>query len=124
MLPSASRIVRPGDFTEVARRGQRASRRSVGVTVLLAPPAGTPTGQPRVGFVVDRRVGTAVERNLVRRRLRHAARGVLPQVPPGARVVVTARAAARSTPWAVLVRDVQQATAAAVARASSGEPGR
>ncbi len=52
------------------------------------------TSGPRVGFVVSRAVGTAVVRNLVKRRLRHLCRERITALPPGSMLVVRALPAA------------------------------
>lgn len=60
----------------------------------------------RVGFVVSRAVGVAVVRNRVKRRLRHAVRDRLEQVPQGAVLVVRAQPAAATVSYDVLVDDL------------------
>ncbi len=55
--------------------------------VLKAAPSGRPAS--RFGFAVSKRLGGAVQRNLVRRRLREAAR--LAAARPGWDIVVIAR---------------------------------
>lgn len=55
-----------------------------------------------VAFAVPRRVGTAVLRNRVRRRLRAAVREIGAQVPEG-RYVIGADGRAATTPFPVLV---------------------
>jgi ribonuclease P protein component len=77
------------DFETAVRHGRRgASRR---VVVHLAHGAGGAPAEPtRVGFVVSRAVGGAVERNLVKRRLRALVARRLADLPHGALVVVRA----------------------------------
>lgn len=66
--------------------------------VLFIRPAPELTGEcagpPRVAVAVSRRVGSAVERNRVRRRLKELFRKHLGRLPPGTDLVVSARAEA------------------------------
>jgi ribonuclease P protein component len=48
--------------------------------------------QSRFGFVVSKRLGNAVVRNKIKRRMREATRLRLPQIKPGFDLVVIARA--------------------------------
>lgn len=63
----------------------------------------------RVGFVVGRTVGGAVERNAVRRRLRHLMRERLHLLPPGSTLVVRALPAAATVSSADLGADLDAA---------------
>jgi ribonuclease P protein component len=67
-------------------------------------------GTVRVGFTVSKKVGNAVERNRVRRRLReivrHAPRAGL---RPGYDYVLIGRRAALSTPFALMIKDFNHA---------------
>lgn len=56
-------------------------------------------GPPRVGFTVSRKVGTAVERNRVRRRLREIVRRSATVMRPGYDYVVVGRRAALAEPF-------------------------
>jgi len=70
-----------------ARGGSRAGRRLVSGHLLIRPGHDEPA---RVGFVVSGKVGGAVVRNKVKRRLRHLARGYLGSLPEGSLLVVRA----------------------------------
>ena len=50
-----------------------------GAVVVQARPRGDETALVRVGFTATKRIGGAVERNRAKRRMREAARAVLPQ---------------------------------------------
>jgi len=71
-------------------------------------------GVSHFGFTVTRKVGTAVERNRMRRRLREALRQASHLAPglaskPGHDYVILARREALHLPFAGLVRDLQTA---------------
>jgi ribonuclease P protein component len=67
-------------------------------------------GAARVGLTVSRKVGSAVERNRVRRRLREAVRhSAAIGLRAGHDYVVVGRRAALSQPFALLARDIEQA---------------
>ncbi|GGG46855.1 hypothetical protein GCM10010964_37740 [Caldovatus sediminis] len=81
-----ARLKRRGEFLRVAARGRRVARPGL---VLQAMPAAAPAGSgappPRLGFTVTRKVGGAVLRNRVRRRLKEAARLTFREHPEAAR---------------------------------------
>ena len=95
------------DFSTTVRRGQKAGRTSLVVHVL---PDAARSQQPMVGFVVSKAVGSAVERNRVKRRLRHLMRVEhISRLPAGSRVVVRALPAAAGAPSASLGIDLADA---------------
>lgn len=64
----------------------------------------------RLGITASRRVGNAVARNRVRRRLRAAAELVLPRHgKPGYDYVLIGRAATLHRPWSALLADLTEA---------------
>lgn len=89
---------------ERLRRGRR--RRSGPVTISWVP--GDPDEPPRVAYTIGRRVGSAVVRNRLRRRLRMLIRGAAPLLSPGAYLIGVAPQAASLT-FAQLETHVLQA---------------
>lgn len=82
-------LKRPQDFAEVRRKGRSWSNSAL---VLVALPNGL--GMSRFGYTVGKRVGNAVVRNRIKRRLREVARHS--EVARGWDLVVIARAEAAS----------------------------
>ena len=85
------RLTKAADFAAVWRRGRR---RSDALLVLIARRNGLSVA--RFGFSVGKRVGKAVVRNLVKRRIREAARAA--PIRAGWDVVISARSGAASKP--------------------------
>jgi len=66
----------------------------------------------RVGLTVTKKIGKAVERNRIRRRLRAAADAVLPHTGrPGFDYVLVARRAALNAPFDAILADLERAVA-------------
>lgn len=64
----------------------------------------------RVGFTATKRIGGAVVRNRAKRRLREAARALVPELGrPGADYVLIARGGTATRPWDRLIDDVRSA---------------
>lgn len=92
MLPAERRLRRREDFTAAVRQGRRASASGLVVHVLSRPSA----APARAGFIVGRNVGPAVDRNRIRRQLRHLLSPRLGSLAPGTDVVVRVTPAALS----------------------------
>ena len=73
------------DFRDTLRHGVRCGRTSLVVHARRSPLASS-----RAGFIVSKAVGNAVNRNRVKRRLRHLVAAALPSVPFSVDVVVRA----------------------------------
>ena len=87
-FPRAARLSSPSEFRRVKDRGRSYPGRFIVLGVLREIDPGVPT---RIGLVTSRRVGGAVVRNRVRRRLREAIRVTRPRLRDGAWLVVVAR---------------------------------
>jgi len=72
-------------------------------------------GRTRVGITVSGRVGNAVVRNKVRRRLREALRARLARLRQNVDLVITARPASATASWAELVEALDSVLARAKA---------
>jgi ribonuclease P protein component len=79
----------------------------------------------RTGFTATKRIGNAVARNRAKRRMREAARLLLPQFArPGFDYVFIARGGATTRPWPRLLDDVKSALLRLAAeRDSPAKPG-
>jgi ribonuclease P protein component len=87
-------------------------------------PGAAPDEAPRVGFTVTRKVGGAVVRNRVRRRLRAVAAEVLNEAAmPGYDYVLIGRAATVTRPYAALVEDLRTALTRLRARPAAAPAG-
>jgi ribonuclease P protein component len=110
------RLKKRAQFVAVAK-GLRAGRRAF--TLQAAPvepsaagvePVVAASAAPRIGFTVTRKVGTAVERNRMRRRLKAAIQLLGDKVGnPGCDYVLLARREALHHPFATLLDDLDGA---------------
>lgn len=98
-------MVRPEDFRTVVRRGRRSST-PLAVYYRLERDAADPL---RFGFIVSRAVGGAVERNLIRRRMRAVGRQFVDAGARGTDVVVRALPGSAQQDWASLSADMHDA---------------
>ncbi|MBL8660102.1 MAG: ribonuclease P protein component [Rhodospirillales bacterium] len=125
MTPDIPTLKRRADFLRAARVG----RKWVTPGLILqkrrradADAASVAAGVVRVGFTTSRKVGKAVVRNRVRRRLRAAAREILPrQAEAGCDYVIIGRSETVTRPFAALLDDL--ATALTCLRRGESEHG-
>ena len=98
MLAKANRLVRADDYRRLVRRGRKVATRHA----LLYLGQGDPSLPPRFGFIVAKTVGVAVDRNLVRRRLKALTFAAIPALPPGTEIVIRALPGAAQADWDTL----------------------
>lgn len=96
------------DFERIKRVGQD---RNAGVFIVSYRRREAALHGPRLGLVVSRRVGNAVVRNRVKRRLRTVFRQTAASLDPCGDYVIIARSAAAVTPYTELAQRFQRATA-------------
>jgi ribonuclease P protein component len=109
VLAAANRLRTRTDFSDVVRRGRRASRPLLTLHLLVADAESGPALPPRAGLVVSKAVGGSVVRHQVSRRLRHVLRAAMSTLPPGARLVVRAAPAAATANSTALAADLTAA---------------
>ena len=99
-----ARLTRRAEFLRAAAAGRKVARPGLVLQALAQP------DQPlRLGFTATKRIGGAVVRNRAKRRLRAAARAVLPADAAGWDVVLIARESTPTRPYAALLADLGDA---------------
>lgn len=107
MLPAQYRMTRSTDFGLTVSRGVRAAQPDLVVHALRAVDDGS--GVPKIGLVVSKAVGSAVQRHRVSRMLRHVARAVIDELGPGDKLVIRALPGSRHTISARLEQELRTA---------------
>ena len=97
--PRLVMLSRPTEFAAFEGAGTTKSHPLLTVRFLR-----TDLGKTRIGLATGRKLGTAVVRNRVRRRLREALRAMAPSFQPGWDVLIIARPAIVDTDHATLVQ--------------------
>ncbi|RZS63569.1 ribonuclease P protein component [Agromyces ramosus] len=111
MLAKANRITSADDYRVIVRRGAKVAGAHT-VSYLRSRESGT---DARFGFIVSKKVGTAVRRNLVRRRLKSVCHEALADGARGVDVVVRALPGAAEAEWSQLRAEVLEALSAPAA---------
>jgi ribonuclease P protein component len=112
MRAGLGRLKRRSEFLRVAGGRRKWAAPGLVLQVLKHDPGDDQGGgrEPRVGFTASRKVGNAVARNRARRRLRAAAREVMPNAArAGHDYVIVARGATLARPYRELVGDLEEA---------------
>ena len=107
VLARPNRLTRGADYKAVVRRGVKCA----GAHTIMYVVATDDDRAARFGFIVSKRVGTAVTRNTVRRRLKAACAQALPQTRRGADVVIRALPSAAGADFHSLQTDVSRCLA-------------
>ena len=104
-----ARLLKRADFLRVA--AMRRKWAAPGLIVQAAPNPDPDGGAAiRVGFTTSKKVGSAVERNRARRRLREAVAEVFPGLAvPGTDYVVIGRRETVTRPYSLLLQDLRTA---------------
>jgi ribonuclease P protein component len=113
-------MTRSADFVTTIKSGRRVAQRALVIHSCTVP---AESRGPRIGFVVSKAVGNAVQRHRVARRLRHAARAVLPQLQPADRIVIRALPGSRDAEFTRLQEEMLTALQQVGGRQRAAEPG-
>jgi ribonuclease P protein component len=88
-------MTRSTDFDTTVKQGTRAVQPDL---VIYARRASDDAGgAPKIGLIVGRSVGSAVQRHRLARRLRHVARDLVQGLDPAERIVIRALPSSRSS---------------------------
>jgi len=107
VLPARNRMRRSSEFGATVKHGTRTAQPDVIVHVRRESDRDADEG-PRVGLIVAKSVGSAVERHRVSRRLRHVARAVLGDLDGADRVVIRALPSSRQVSSARLEQQLRR----------------
>jgi ribonuclease P protein component len=102
VLAKQNRVRDAADFKSAVRKGRRSYSQHA-VVYISARDSAEPA---RFGFIVGKNVGGAVQRNLVRRRLRSIGHDLLATGLTGSDVVVRALPGAHQVPWDTLHTEI------------------
>ena len=104
--PPIRKLTRRSEFLACAKVPSCAK----GAIVVQARPRDDDCAAVRIGFTATKRIGGAVQRNRAKRRMREAARQVLPLIAtPGTDYVIIARTGVITRDWTRLLDDVKSA---------------
>jgi ribonuclease P protein component len=122
VLPAAARVRTRSDHRLVAQTGCRVRRGSLVVSMIVPSATEAPesAGGARATAIAGRRVGPAVTRNRVKRRLRELLRVRLPQLPAGSLVVIRALPGAETATYAQLGAWMDAGLSACLSRSRTG----
>jgi ribonuclease P protein component len=105
VLPARYRMRLSTEFGSTVKHGQRAVEPDLVVHARRCDGGDDPG--PRIGLVVGKSVGSAVQRHRVARRLRGVARALLTELDPADRIVIRALPGSRSAISARLEQELR-----------------
>lgn len=103
MLPSPERLRSNAEFQQVYKEGTSFTEGQVVLYLLRIDDLSV----RQIGFSVSKKLGKAVVRNKIKRRLREVYRHMLPELPHGYRAIVVARRSAAEAEYKQLERSVR-----------------
>lgn len=103
-FPKSARLFRASEFQRMKLEGVSFHGKLFVLSVLK----NVPTPEVRIGLITSRRVGGAVARNRVRRRLREIVRAAAPHIHAGTWLTLIARQAAAAASSQTLAAEWQQ----------------
>lgn len=101
MLPKENRLPKT-DFKTVLKKGKRIHTDYL-VMLLLG---NTNTKTPQLGVIASLKVGKAVKRNLVKRRMQGIFKKILPNITPNSQIIVICKPAITSLPFQQLQKEI------------------
>lgn len=104
------RLVKRQDFVRITKQGKKAVASALVLQVAMTPEEERKEADfvLRLGFTVSAKVGNAVVRNRIRRRLKAVAAEVIPAyASPGHDYVIIGRYAALKRPYEGLIKDLK-----------------
>ncbi|KKC02132.1 ribonuclease P protein component, partial [Mycobacterium nebraskense] len=107
MLSARNRMRRSTEFEATVKHGIRSSQPDVVVHLRRTGDRDAPTA-PRVGLIVGKSVGSAVERHRVSRRLRHVVRAVLDDLQDSDQLVIRALPGSRTASSERLAQELRR----------------
>jgi len=102
MLARVNRVVTADDYRATVRNG----RKTVSAHAAVYIRSRLESSHPRFGFIVAKTVGNAVQRNLVRRRLKNVCFESLAATPRGCDVVIRMLPGSAQISWANLNQEI------------------
>lgn len=116
MLAAQNRMRRSADFEATVKHGVRVVQADLVIYVRWEKP-GRGREAPKVGLIISKSVGSAVERHQVARRLRHIGRALVRNSGPRERIVVRALPSSRGIGSAPLEQQMRAGLGQAYQRA-------